>query len=110
MEKHEQHESPLVCNLGAMNAEERMRYQAVSTQVQRSVQEIVELPNGYALRHTPEASTIALVAEFIALERLCCPFLDFALEVEREGGPVWLRLTGREGVQDFLRAELGFSP
>jgi len=26
---------------------------------------------------------------------------------EREGGPVWLRLTGREGVKAFIREEIG---
>src|SRR5215471_8461622 len=44
-------------------------------------------------------------AEFITLERLCCPFYDFALESEREGGPVWLTLTGREGVKEFAKIE-----
>jgi hypothetical protein len=44
--------------------------------------------------------------EFISLERLCCPFLGFALEVEPESGPVWLRLTGREGVKAFVREEV----
>jgi len=48
-----------------------------------------------------------MAAEFITLERLCCPFLTLALEVERERGPLWLKLTGREGVKPFLRAELG---
>jgi len=46
-------------------------------------------------------------AEFISLERLCCPFLRFSLEVEPEGGPIWLRLTGREGVKAFIREEVG---
>ncbi|MGI9167336.1 MAG: hypothetical protein ACR2G5_13325 [Pyrinomonadaceae bacterium] len=46
-------------------------------------------------------------AEFIALERLCCPFFGFAVEVEREGGAVWLILTGREGVKPFIIAEIG---
>jgi hypothetical protein len=47
------------------------------------------------------------LAEFISLEKLCCPFLSFVVDVEREGGPVWLRLTGREGVKAFIREEIG---
>ena len=39
-------------------------------------------------------------------ERLCCPFLTFTLEVSPERGPLLLRLTGAEGVKDFIRAEL----
>ena len=49
---------------------------------------------------------IAKLSEFISLEKLCCPFLKFVIEVEAEGGPVWLRLTGREGVKAFIREEI----
>ena len=45
-------------------------------------------------------------AEFIALEKLCCPFLSFSLEVEAENGPVSLKLTGRDGVKAFVREEI----
>jgi len=46
-------------------------------------------------------------AEFIANERLCCPFLGLAVELEPEGGPLWLRLTGHDGVKPFIKAEIG---
>jgi hypothetical protein len=45
--------------------------------------------------------SLAGVAEWIALERRCCPFFRFQLDVEGETGPVWLRLTGA-GVKEFL--------
>ncbi len=48
------------------------------------------------------------VAEFITLERLCCPFFEFGFEVERDGGPLWLRITGGEDAKWVLRVELGF--
>lgn len=55
----------------------------------------------------PQDSDVLLkLAEFIADERLCRPFLSFDLRVEAEGGPVWLRLIGPEGVKEFLRMEL----
>jgi hypothetical protein len=71
------------------------------------VQEIHSLNDGYALRFTPEPGRCTAAAEFMVLERLCCAFLTFHLELEREGGPLWLRMTGREGVEPFLEAELG---
>lgn len=46
-------------------------------------------------------------AEFISLERLCCPFFGFALDVAPEGGALWLSLTGRDGVKPFIAAEIG---
>lgn len=36
-----------------------------------------------------------------------CPFLGFTLEVEREGGVVWLSLTGRHAAKPFIMAEIG---
>ena len=47
------------------------------------------------------------VPEFVSLERLCCPFLTFTLDVAPDQGPLMLRLTRAAGVKDFIRAELG---
>lgn len=70
-------------------------------------QEVRELADGFAFRFSAEASTIQDLAEFITYERSCCPFFDLELVVEREGGPAWLRLRGREGVKEFIRSEFG---
>jgi hypothetical protein len=29
------------------------------------------------------------------------------IEIEPEGGSAWLKLTGREGVESFIQAEIG---
>ena len=100
-------ESPIACDLTAMDAEQRERHRTLSGQFQASVQEIRELADGYAFRLPADASMVLMAAEFITLDRLCCPFFTFVLEVEPESGPIWLRLTGREGVKGFLQAELG---
>jgi hypothetical protein len=100
-------ESPFICDLTAMDTEQRERHRIIAQHVHGAVQEVRELPDGYAFRFPVEPSTVLMAAEFMTLERLCCPFLTLALEVERECGPLWLKLTGREGVKPFLRAELG---
>lgn len=100
-------ESPFVCDLTALDAAQRRRYAAVLAQLRQSVEMVVELPNGLAFRHPADPATLLAIAEFISLERRCCPFLNFDLEVVIADGPAWLRLTGPEGVKAFLRAELG---
>ena len=95
------------CDLAAMNAEQRARYRHVTQQMRATTPVIEELSDGYALRFNVDPSLCLIVAEFMTLERLCCPFLDLTLELVREGGPMQLKLTGREGVKQFLRAELG---
>ena len=96
----------LVCDLNVLNSVQRRQHQEVLEQLQMSVDEVQELPDGYAYRYIAKAETLLLIEEFIALERLCCPFLNITLVAEHECGPLWLKLTGPEGVKQFLRAEM----
>lgn len=100
-------ESPFACNVAGISAERRPRYVALAKKLVSSKQEVRELADGYAFRFSVEASTLQDLAEFITYERLCCPFFDLEMVVEREGGPAWLRLRGREGVKEFIRTEFG---
>ena len=102
MEKTNRVESPIACDVAGLDAEQRSRRRELFATVRSLFEEVREMPEGYEFRLPASASHILTVAEFISLERVCCPFLDFTLEVEREGGPLWLRLTGREGVKEFL--------
>ena len=99
--------SPFACKMDAIEADKRPQHIATAKRLFSSVSEIKELSNGYAFRLPNESEVLLKVAEFISLERLCCPFFDFTLEVEREGGSIWLHLTGREGVKPFIWAEIG---
>lgn len=100
-------ETPFACNVGALNNEQRQRYMALIKKLNSNKQEVRELADGYAFRFSAESSTVQELAEFIVYERLCCPFFDFELAIEREGGPAWLRLRGRDGVKEFIRIEFG---
>lgn len=100
-------ESPFVCNLAALTKEQRTRTFSLLDKMKTNIQEVKELSDGYAFQFPMEATMLMEVGEFITYERLCCPFFDFEVVVEREGGPMWLRLKGREGVKDFIKAEFG---
>jgi hypothetical protein len=93
--------------MAALSDEQRKRILVLIKQIRASGQEVRELRDGYALRLPAESATVRDVAEYITLERMCCPFFRFEMEVEQEGGPMWLRLTGREGVKEFTKLELG---
>jgi hypothetical protein len=94
--------APIACNLGAIPDAERPRYFALRAQVLAEVEDVVETGDGFALR---VGADLVALAEWIAFERVCCPFLSFRLFVEG-AGPARLELGGAEGVKDFLRAEL----
>ena len=100
-------ESPFACDMTAIASEQRGTHMATIEKLFHSVKSSRELSDGYAFELPNEPDVLLTAAEFIVNERLCCPFFDFALEVERERGPVWLRLTGREGVKPFIMAEVG---
>ena len=100
-------ESPFACDMTAIAPEQRGAHLATIERLFRSVEAIRDLPNGYAFQLSNESDILRLAAEFVTLERLCCPFFGFTIEVEREGGAVCLSLTGREGVKPFIMAEIG---
>lgn len=100
-------ESPFACDMTAIGSQQRDPHSEMIENLFRSVEQVVELPAGYRFRLVNDADTLRSAAEFIALERLCCPFFGFTIEVEREGGRIWLTLSGREGVKPFILAEIG---
>src|SRR5713101_635767 len=69
--------------------------------------EMKELPDGYAFRFPNDQVLFTGLSELATLEQFCCPFLTITLELQRDQGPTWLKLTGEDGVKDFLRGELG---
>src|SRR3954453_16643694 len=94
------------CNLKALSPRQRPRYNVLMKRLRAAVRNRKALPDGYAYQLEQEAITLAEVAEWISLERLCCPFLNF--ELCATGRPTdWvLTLTGPEGVKPLLEAEL----
>lgn len=100
-------ESPFACNMSAIAPSERQEHLAAIEEVFGAVQEVRELPDGFAFRLPGEDAWLAKAANFMTKERLCCPFFGFALQLEPEGGAPWLSLTGREGVKPFIMAEIG---
>jgi hypothetical protein len=106
MKDQTESQSPIACDMSVLSADQRATHMATSRELFSRLEEIRELADGYEFRLADDSSTIAMAAEFVSLEKLCCPFLHFALESKPEGGPVWLRLRGREGVKAFIREEI----
>lgn len=54
-----------------------------------------------------EPKIVLLIAEFITLEYRCCPCFTLGLEAQKERGPLWLKVTGREGIKAFIQTAFG---
>jgi hypothetical protein len=101
-------ETPFFCDRTALTPEQRKRQQELGKILRSSVLGIQELPDGFEFEFPSDPRSYRALAEFTPLERACCPFFDINIRLEREGGKLWWRLTGRDGVKQFIDAE--FSP
>jgi hypothetical protein len=98
--------SPFACNVKALSAAARARHFDELGPTLRTLRiRVRELQHGYAFQFPADPATVALVAEWVAGERACCPFFDIAMTFDREGGPFWLALTGRDGTKEFIKLD-----
>ncbi len=97
---------PLQCRLGALTRAERARQGELIVRVRRAVTARRDVPGGYVFDLDPSVP-VPEVAEWLALESRCCPFLDLALELDGDGRGRRVRLTGGRGVKAFVAAEMG---
>lgn len=99
-------DSPFACNRTALTPEERKRhFDELGPALRSRRQSVHELADGYEFLYPADAQTYQLLTEWISGERVCCPFFDITMQIEREGGPIKLRLTGKDGVKKFIEAE-----
>jgi hypothetical protein len=98
---------PLACNMNAFDADQRVRYGELKRTLFPRAARITFLENGLEIAHKADARTILELAEFATLERLCCPFFTFNLEIAPNQAGSKLTLTGPDGTATFLRHELG---
>lgn len=61
-----------------------------------TTQTVEEMTNGYKFIYPNQPSLLQKIAEWIAYENRCCPFIKFSLYVSEE-------LTGDENVKSLLR-------
>ena len=95
-------ETPIACRLDAIPASEHARYNELRRMLAAAAIGKCELPNGIEVQISTRRMTLTQIAEWISFERKCCSFLDFRIDVAPESGPVWVSLTGRAGVKEFL--------
>src|SRR5437867_4782729 len=103
-----EHISPFACNALALSPEVRKRhFEELGPALLKLKKSTRELPDGYEFELPADNRTYQMLTEWAFQERLCCPFFDIDLRFDREGGPLWLRLTGRPGTKAFIKMELG---
>jgi len=95
------------CDLTAMTPSQRERHRALIGTIRARLTEFEAAGDDLGLSFEPDPAVFVALAEWITLERLCCPFLGFSLELEPRGGPARLRLSGGQGALAAFRAAVG---
>jgi hypothetical protein len=91
----------------ALSSEQRERHYELAVLLQSLLAAVRELPDGYEFEFALSPQTYDVLAEITPLEHACCPFFDIAIRIESESNKLCWRLTGREGIKPFIRAEFG---
>jgi hypothetical protein len=100
-------EMPIACRPAALTADERERSRILRNEIAAAASKTVELPNGYSFLLRGDPQVFRSAAEWITLERRCCPFLSFEIVwAQGDATAPRLSLTGPAGTKGFLAAEM----
>ena|SRR5438046_1870211 len=91
--------SSIACNLHAIGAVDRPRYHALVQKLKAAIGGRRELSNGYVFTVESAAIRSEEISEWISLERLCCPFLEFQIIGQ------FLQITGPPAAKAILESE-----
>ena len=97
--------SKFYCNMKAFTHVERAKHMLLTGKLIFARKEIVEMQNGYEFQFSPSNVSVAELASWVTAESKCCPFFDFHIDLEQEGRLLCLRLSGEDGIKEFIRSE-----
>lgn len=95
----------IACVPGAIPSGERASHFSLAARLfQETAISHDPLIDGYEVQF--RAAALISVAQFVANERLCCPFMRFEIEMQAGANTLVLRMTGPEGTHEVLETEL----
>jgi hypothetical protein len=98
-------QSKFYCNMKALSYVERAKHMLLTGKLIMARKDIVDMENGYEFQFNPANVSVAELANWVTAESKCCPFFDFHIDLEQEGRLLCLRLTGENGIKEFIRSE-----
>lgn len=98
-------EPPIACQLHALDAGGRRRQKELLEKLRSVVLKTEERSDGFEFQLPSDRAVFLELAEWVGLERVCCPFAAFAIEWRRDD-TLWVRITGGAGAKEVLAAEM----
>ena len=97
---------PIVCNLKSLTPEQRKQMGEIGRHVISAITKSRELNDGYMFRVDAAKAALVDVARWLDLWRRCCPFYDFRIDFHAADTTVWLSVTGRKGVKEYIAIDV----
>jgi hypothetical protein len=97
----------LACDLSALDHAQRARHSALRAELRARRLDAREVADGYEFSYPVEPEMIVKLAEFVTLERRCCPFFNFALGIAAGAAEIRLTIGGDSDVKAFLKGQQG---
>lgn len=94
---------PIACTLTPDSLQARKENELL--QLFQKAQQIKSVENGYSFQFLGDNAMAQQLFEFIQVERECCSFFQFNLQFEPQNGPIWLTLSGADGVKSFIESQ-----
>ncbi len=95
-------ELPITCSLTDGELQERRKN--VLVKITESLIDFEELADGFRYRFPAEDAVLQNLMDVINLERKCCPFLNFKLNLEAGRDFASLDLTGGQGAKEAIKS------
>lgn len=95
---------PIACDMTALTADERRRYDELRSRLTKGITRVESTATSFRLQ-IGDAVPLADIAEWLGLERRCCPFLTITIAAQPDDR-VWVELGGSAAIKEFLREEL----
>lgn len=97
-------EIPFACDLSKLSQQQREREKLLLAGLKRAAGAVEETSTGWRISVPATQECLRDIGELLALERVCCPFLEFRLEVSPSATAV-VEIAGREDAKPFIAAE-----
>jgi hypothetical protein len=94
---------PIACDLSRLDEAQRAREKELLARFRRQLVKESETDRGVWFSVAADPETLSSLGELLGLERLCCPFLTFQLEVSADSCRLYI--SGQAAAKDLILAE-----
>jgi hypothetical protein len=91
----------LVCKL--IGAEKAEKKELLKKEIFSQVTKVEEINNGYILNFEDKDNILLKLTDYLMIEKECCPFFVFDLNIQPNSKGISLKISGQEGAKDMLK-------